>query len=66
MKRNAVFIDRVNSAFVLSGYGQGEWENHRRNWQRQPDLVAENLLEAVQSIIGTDTRKMSLPREAGS
>jgi len=52
----------VNSAFVLSGYGQGEWENQGRNWQRQPDLVAENLLEAVQSIIGTDTRKMSLPR----
>jgi D-glycero-D-manno-heptose 1,7-bisphosphate phosphatase len=57
----------VNSAFVLSGYGQGEWENQRSNWQRQPDLIAENLLEAVQSIIGTDTRKMpALPREACS
>lgn len=41
----------VNSALVLSGYGRGEWEYKRATWQHQPDLVAENLLEAVEVII---------------
>jgi D-glycero-D-manno-heptose 1,7-bisphosphate phosphatase len=40
----------VNSAFVLSGYGRGEWEYQRSTWQHQPGLVAENLLEAIQII----------------
>jgi D-glycero-D-manno-heptose 1,7-bisphosphate phosphatase len=55
----------INSAFVLSGYGRGEWEHQRNNWQHQPDLIAANLLEAVQTIIGADARK-ALPREACS
>lgn len=41
----------VNSAFVLSGYGRGEWEHQRAGWKHEPDLVAENLLEAVRLII---------------
>jgi D-glycero-D-manno-heptose 1,7-bisphosphate phosphatase len=41
----------LRSAFVLSGYGRGEWEFQRRRWKLQPDLVCENLLEAVQSIL---------------
>lgn len=41
----------VRSAFVLSGYGRGEWEYQRSGWQHQPDLVAEDLLDAVQRII---------------
>jgi D-glycero-D-manno-heptose 1,7-bisphosphate phosphatase len=41
---------RVKSAFVLSGYGRGEWEHQRPNWNHRPDLVAENLLEAVELI----------------
>ena len=41
----------VRSALVLSGYGRGEWENQRSLWKHQPDLVAENLLEAVESIV---------------
>lgn len=41
----------VKSAFVLSGYGRGEWEHQRANWSEQPDLVAENLLEAVVAIV---------------
>jgi D-glycero-D-manno-heptose 1,7-bisphosphate phosphatase len=41
----------VNSAFVLSGYGRGEWEYQRANWKHQPDLVSENLLESVKSIL---------------
>lgn len=43
----------VKSAFVLSGYGRGEWEHQRASWTHQPDLVAENLLEVVLSITGT-------------
>jgi D-glycero-D-manno-heptose 1,7-bisphosphate phosphatase len=41
----------VSSAFVHSGYGRGEWEHQRGEWKHEPDLVAENLLEAVQTII---------------
>lgn len=44
----------VRSAFVLSGYGRGEWENQRSVWKHQPDLVAENLLEAVEAIIRSE------------
>ncbi|MDX6614073.1 MAG: D-glycero-D-manno-heptose 1,7-bisphosphate phosphatase [Blastocatellia bacterium] len=40
----------VNSAFVLTGYGRGEWEHQRRAWPSQPEIVAEDLLEAVQQI----------------
>src|SRR6185295_1406385 len=32
----------LKSAFVLSGYGLGEWEHQRMDWKYQPDLVAEN------------------------
>ena len=42
----------LKSAFVLSGYGRGEWEHQRMSWSQQPDLVAENLLEAVHLIVG--------------
>jgi len=41
----------VKACFVLSGYGLGEWEYQRSAWETQPDLVAENLLEAVHNII---------------
>ena len=45
----------VRSAFVLSGYGRGEWEHQRPVWKHQPDLVAENLLEAARKITGLRT-----------
>ncbi|MGB9181738.1 MAG: HAD family hydrolase [Pyrinomonadaceae bacterium] len=41
----------VRSAFVLSGYGRGEWEYQRESWKHEPDLVAEDLLEAVRKIV---------------
>ena len=41
----------VRSMFVLSGYGRGEWEHQRASWTSQPDLVAEDLLEAVGLIV---------------
>ena len=44
----------VRAAFVLSGYGRGEWEHQRAEWQHQPDLVAENLLAAVTRIVEQD------------
>jgi len=42
----------LHSAFVLSGYGRGEWEYQRNAWKHQPDIVCENLLEAVNRITG--------------
>jgi D-glycero-D-manno-heptose 1,7-bisphosphate phosphatase len=44
----------VNSMFVMSGYGRGEWEHQRTIWRNQPDLVAEDLLEAVLVIVAKD------------
>jgi D-glycero-D-manno-heptose 1,7-bisphosphate phosphatase len=41
----------VSAAFILSGYGRGEWEFQRAAWTMEPDLVAEDLLEAVRKII---------------
>lgn len=42
----------VRSAFVLSGYGRGEWEYQRETlWQTEPEIVAEDLLDAVRRII---------------
>jgi D-glycero-D-manno-heptose 1,7-bisphosphate phosphatase len=43
----------LNSAFVLSGYGRGEWEYQRQVWKHQPDLVCETLLEAVKMIVNS-------------
>jgi D-glycero-D-manno-heptose 1,7-bisphosphate phosphatase len=41
----------VRAAFVLSGYGRGEYEFQRGAWRREPDLVAEDLLDAVRRIV---------------
>jgi D-glycero-D-manno-heptose 1,7-bisphosphate phosphatase len=45
----------LKSAFVLSGYGRGEWEHQRASWTEKSDLVAENLLEAVHLIVAQDS-----------
>jgi len=42
----------LHSAFVLSGYGRGEWEYQSNAWKHRPDIVCENLLEAVNRITG--------------
>lgn len=44
----------LHSAFVLSGYGRGEWEFQRATWKLEPDLVAENLLEVARTVIERD------------
>lgn len=41
----------VRSALVLTGYGRGELEHQSHAWRYRPDLVAENLLEAVREIL---------------
>jgi D-glycero-D-manno-heptose 1,7-bisphosphate phosphatase len=43
----------VRSAFVLSGYGRGEWDFQRSLWKHEPDMVAEDLLEAVRKIVNS-------------
>jgi D-glycero-D-manno-heptose 1,7-bisphosphate phosphatase len=45
----------LKSAFVLSGYGRGEWEYQRSEWKLQPDIVCENLLDAVRTIVNSDS-----------
>lgn len=45
----------VKSMFVMSGYGRGEWEHQRASWATQPDLVAEDLLEAVRLIVAENS-----------
>jgi len=47
----------LRSAFVLSGYGRGEWEYQSQGWKHRPDLVCENLLEAVKSIVNHKSRE---------
>jgi D-glycero-D-manno-heptose 1,7-bisphosphate phosphatase len=44
----------VRSCFVMTGYGRGEWEYQRSAWKHRPDMVAENLLEAVRKIVTSD------------
>jgi D-glycero-D-manno-heptose 1,7-bisphosphate phosphatase len=39
---------------VTTGYGREEYEKQRRDWPRQPDYVAGNLLDAVKWILGID------------
>jgi D-glycero-D-manno-heptose 1,7-bisphosphate phosphatase len=44
----------AHSALVLTGYGRGELEHQSKTWPHRPDLVAENLLEAVKKILTSD------------
>jgi D-glycero-D-manno-heptose 1,7-bisphosphate phosphatase len=44
----------ARAALVKTGYGRGELEWHAREWPRPPDLVAENVLEAVERILAED------------
>ena len=41
----------MRSVLVLTGYGKGEWEFQRGNWEIEPDHIAENVLEAVKWIL---------------
>jgi D-glycero-D-manno-heptose 1,7-bisphosphate phosphatase len=41
----------ARGALVLTGYGRGELEHLGPRWPAPPDLVAENLLDAVRHVI---------------
>lgn len=41
----------LRGVLVLTGYGRGEYEYRRHLWPRQPDLVTQNLLEAVKQLL---------------
>jgi D-glycero-D-manno-heptose 1,7-bisphosphate phosphatase len=44
----------TRAALVLTGYGRGEYEHQSHAWKHHPDLVAENLLEAVKEIVSSE------------
>lgn len=44
----------ARGALVKTGYGLGELAWHAGQWPRPPDLVAENVLEAVERILSLD------------
>ena len=44
----------LRAALVLTGYGRGEYEYRRHLWSRPPDVVAENLLDAVNKILNQE------------
>jgi D-glycero-D-manno-heptose 1,7-bisphosphate phosphatase len=44
------FNANIKTALVLTGYGQ----KTVKNLERKPDLIAENLLEAVRQVVKTD------------
>lgn len=44
----------LRGVLVLTGYGRGEYEYRRHLWPRPPDIVAENLLDAVNKILNRD------------
>jgi D-glycero-D-manno-heptose 1,7-bisphosphate phosphatase len=44
----------ARAALVKTGYGIGELTYHAQGWQRQPDLVAENVLDAVAQILSRE------------
>ena len=46
----------ARGALVKTGYGLGELTYLAPSWSRPADLVAENLLEAVETILGREAR----------
>jgi D-glycero-D-manno-heptose 1,7-bisphosphate phosphatase len=37
----------IPGILVLTGFGKGELEKYQQNWEKAPDNIAENLLEAA-------------------
>ncbi len=44
----------ARAAMVKTGYGEGELQWNSARWPRPPDLVAANVLEAVERILALD------------
>ena len=47
---------KMKSAFVLTGYGKGEYKHQKDSWNFMPDIIGSNLLE-VSQIISNKTSK---------
>jgi D-glycero-D-manno-heptose 1,7-bisphosphate phosphatase len=43
----------ARSVLVLTGYGRGEWEYRRDRFTVEPDHVSEDLLDAVEWVLGS-------------
>jgi D-glycero-D-manno-heptose 1,7-bisphosphate phosphatase len=57
----------ARTILVMTGYGRGEYEHHRYRWDRLPERIAENLLEAVEIILGDGVpQKPALRRRAAT
>lgn len=54
----------ARTVLVMTGYGRGNYENLRHRWPRQPDLIAENILEAVEKIVGELARRAAQRRSS--
>ena len=48
----------ARAVLVLTGYGRGEWEHRREHFSVTPDHVADDLLEAVDWVIGGIRRRV--------
>lgn len=50
--KDMVFARNLNikSAFVMTGYGRGEYEYQRNTWDHTPDLVGNDLLDIARMI----------------
>ena len=44
----------ATAVMVRTGYGRGELESQAPGWPRQPDMVAEHLLDAVVAILARE------------
>jgi D-glycero-D-manno-heptose 1,7-bisphosphate phosphatase len=58
LKKSVVIGDKISDVqtaqglqrpgiLVLTGFGKDEQEKYQGNWEKAPDYIAENLLEAV-------------------
>ena len=52
----------ARTILVMTGYGRGEYEHQRHRWDRLPDRIAENLLAAVEIVLGEGARRSPVPR----
>jgi len=47
----------ATGVLVLTGYGRGEYEYERAKWAREPEHVAETLLDAVEWALSDAARR---------
>jgi len=47
----------IPGILVLTGFGKGELETYQQNWEKAPDHIAENLLEAASWFLRNSSKK---------